>query len=45
MIIETIKQNSERKILLLSDRIEHLNILENMLKNEIFLCIGSWKPK
>lgn len=34
MIIETIKQNSERKILLLSDRIEHLNILENMLKNE-----------
>lgn len=34
MIIETIKQNNERKILLLSDRIEHLNILENMLKNE-----------
>lgn len=32
-IIETIKENSERKILLLSDRIEHLNILENMLKN------------
>ena len=34
MIIETIKQNSERKILLLSDRIEHLNILETMLKSE-----------
>ncbi len=33
-IIETIKQNSDRKILLLSDRIEHLNILESLLKKE-----------
>lgn len=33
-IIETIKKNVDRKILLLSDRIEHLNILETMLKNE-----------
>ncbi|WP_198305416.1 DEAD/DEAH box helicase [Arcobacter vandammei] len=33
-IVETIKQNINRKILLLSDRIEHLNILENMLRNE-----------
>lgn len=33
-IIETIKRNVDRKILLLSDRIEHLNILETMLKNE-----------
>ena len=34
MIIETIKQNRQRKILLLSDRIETLNILESMLKSE-----------
>jgi len=34
LIIEVIKQNIDRKILLLTDRIEHVNILENMLKKE-----------
>lgn len=34
LIIQTIKENLERKILLLSDRIEHINILENLLENE-----------
>ncbi len=33
-IIEQIKANVNRKILLLSDRIEHINILENYLKEE-----------
>ncbi|AYJ79565.1 helicase [Aliarcobacter cryaerophilus ATCC 43158] len=33
-IVETIKDNINRKILLLSDRIEHLNLLENILKEE-----------
>ena len=31
---KTIKENIDRKILLLSDRIEHLNLLENILKEE-----------
>jgi len=47
-IIETIKQNIKRKILLLTDRIEHINILENMLKlaNIEFVCIhGSQNKK
>ncbi|MDD2974259.1 MAG: DEAD/DEAH box helicase family protein [Aliarcobacter cryaerophilus] len=33
-IVKTIKENIDRKILLLSDRIEHLNFLENILKEE-----------
>ncbi|UYF43721.1 DEAD/DEAH box helicase [Aliarcobacter cryaerophilus] len=33
-IVKTIKDNIDRKILLLSDRIEHLNLLENILKEE-----------
>ena len=33
-IVKTIKENLDRKILLLSDRIEHLNLLENILKEE-----------
>lgn len=33
-IIETLKKYKDRKILLLSDRIEHLNILEELLKKE-----------
>ena len=33
-IAKTIKENIDRKILLLSDRIEHLNLLENILKEE-----------
>jgi len=47
-IIETIKQNIKRKILLLTDRIEHINILENMLKleNIEFVCVhGSQNKK
>ncbi|WP_235826998.1 DEAD/DEAH box helicase [Aliarcobacter vitoriensis] len=32
-IVEAIKQNLHRKILLLTDRIEHINILETMLKD------------
>ena len=34
LIIEQIKQNSKRKILLLTDRIEHINILEEMLNSQ-----------
>ncbi|MFY9079532.1 DEAD/DEAH box helicase family protein [Aliarcobacter cryaerophilus] len=33
-IVKTIKENIDRKILLLSDRIEHLNLLENILKEK-----------
>ncbi|AXK49413.1 helicase [Aliarcobacter trophiarum LMG 25534] len=33
-IVETIKEHQNRKILLLSDRIEHLNLLENILKEQ-----------
>lgn len=33
-IVKTIKENIDRKILLLSDRIEHLNLLENILKEQ-----------
>ena len=33
-LVKTIKENIDRKILLLSDRIEHLNLLENILKEE-----------
>lgn len=34
LILETIKKNINRKILLLTDRIEHINILENLLQKE-----------
>lgn len=34
LIIETIKKNIDRKILLLTDRIEHINILENLLQKQ-----------
>ncbi len=34
LIVETIKKNLNRKILLLTDRIEHINILENLLELE-----------
>ncbi|MGP2656464.1 TOTE conflict system archaeo-eukaryotic primase domain-containing protein [Malaciobacter sp. WC5094] len=34
LIIQQIKDNITRKILVLTDRIEHINILENMLNNE-----------
>jgi len=47
-IIEVIKQNIKRKILLLTDRIEHINILENMLRleNIEFVCVhGSQNKK
>src|SRR5574344_1008712 len=33
-IVKTIKENIDRKILILSDKIEHLNLLENILKKE-----------
>jgi len=48
LIIEAIKTNIERKILVLTDRIEHINILENLLqKNNIdFICVhGSLNKK
>lgn len=47
-IIDAIKMNLDRKILLLSDRIEHINILETLLKkqNIPFVCIhGSQNKK
>ena len=34
LIIESIKEHIERKILVLTDRIEHINILENLLQKE-----------
>lgn len=34
LIIKAIKDNIKRKILLLTDRIEHINILENQLKQQ-----------
>lgn len=34
LIIESIKNHKDRKILLLTDRIEHINILETMLEKE-----------
>ncbi len=48
LILEQIKQNIKRKILVLSDRIEHLNLLEVMLKQEgiEYVCIhGSMNKK
>ncbi len=48
LILEQIKQNIKRKILVLSDRIEHLNLLEAMLKQEgiDYVCIhGSMNKK
>lgn len=48
IILEQILTNSQRKILVLSDRIEHLNILESMLFEEglDFVCIhGSMNKK
>lgn len=48
LIIDTIKNNIERKILVLTDRIEHINILENLLEKEKidFVCIhGSLNKK
>ena len=34
LIVEAIKSNINRKILLLTDRIEHINILQNLLKEQ-----------
>ena len=48
LIIEAIKANIQRKILLLTDRIEHINILENLLQKEKidFICVhGSLNKK
>ncbi|RXJ99145.1 helicase [Arcobacter sp. CECT 8986] len=48
LILNEIKNNIKRKILVLSDRIEHLNFLEEMLKKENidFVCIhGSMNKK
>ena len=48
LIIEAIKTNIERKILVLTDRIEHINILENLLEKEKidFICVhGSLNKK
>lgn len=48
LIIEAIKTNIERKILVLTDRIEHINILENLLQrnNLDYICVhGSLNKK
>ena len=48
LIIDAIKDNIERKILVLTDRIEHINILENFLQKENidFICVhGSQNKK
>lgn len=34
LIVDIIKKNIDRKILLLTDRIEHINVLENLLQRE-----------
>ncbi|ABV66680.1 probable helicase [Aliarcobacter butzleri RM4018] len=34
LIVDIIKKNIDRKILLLTDRIEHINVLENLLQKE-----------
>lgn len=48
LIVEAIKTNIERKILVLTDRIEHINILENLLRKEEidYICVhGSLNKK
>ena len=40
LIIEAIKNNISRKILLLTDRIEHINILEHLLMLENIDCVS-----
>lgn len=40
LIIESIKNNIDKKILLLTDRIEHINILETLLKKESISCVS-----
>ena len=48
LIVEEIKSNIDRKILLLTDRIEHINILEHLLMLEgiDYICIhGSMNKK
>ena len=48
LIIDAIKANIERKILVLTDRIEHINVLENLLEKERidFICVhGSLNKK
>jgi superfamily II DNA or RNA helicase len=48
LIIDAIKTNIQRKILVLTDRIEHINILENLFQKEKFdyICVhGSLNKK
>ena len=48
LIIDAIKANIERKILVLTDRIEHINVLESLLEKEKidFICVhGSLNKK
>lgn len=48
LIIDAIKTNIQRKILVLTDRIEHINILENLLQkqNIDYICVhGSQNKK
>jgi superfamily II DNA or RNA helicase len=48
LIISAIKDNIKRKILVLTDRIEHINLLETLLENEgiDFVCVhGSMNKK
>ena len=48
LIIDAIKANLQRKILVLTDRIEHINILENLLQkqNIDYICVhGSQNKK
>ena len=48
LIIDSIKSNIERKILVLTDRIEHINALENLLQKENidYICVhGSLNKK
>ena len=48
LIIDAIKANIQRKILVLTDRIEHINILENLLQkqNIDYICVhGSQNKK
>ena len=48
LIIDAIKSNIQRKILVLTDRIEHINILENLFQKEKFdyICVhGSLNKK
>ncbi|MBP7784006.1 MAG: DEAD/DEAH box helicase [Aliarcobacter sp.] len=48
LIIDAIKTNIERKILVLTDRIEHINVLENLFQKENldYICVhGSLNKK